>query len=75
MYVCVCVCALLQYVSCLASCRLNTIGLKVLMDRLTNRELYPLAIALCGFLKYSSDEGEIPVLMHWARKRVRTRLL
>ena len=46
--------------------------MKVLMERLTNRGLYPLAIALCSFLKYSSDEGEIPVLMHWARKQVRT---
>ena len=73
--VCVCVCVLLQCVCVcvsLASWRLTTIGLKTLMDRLTNRELYPLAIALCGFLKYSPDEGEIPVLMHWARKKVRT---
>ena len=73
----VCGCVLLQCVGvfALASCRLKTIGLKTLMERLTNRELYPLAIALCSFLKYSSDEGEIPVLMHWAKKRVRTRLL
>ena len=85
--VCVCVCGLASCVLCgcvlfqcvgvstLADCRLKTIGLKTLMERLTNRELYPLAIALCSFLKYSPDEGEIPVLMHWAKKRVRTRLL
>lgn len=66
------VCSQLCVCVTLASRRLATIGLKTLMDRLTNRELYPLAIALCGFLKYSPDEGEIPVLMHWARKKVRT---
>jgi len=44
----------------------------VMIDRLISRRLYPLAIAICDYLKLSPVEGKSRVLGHWACYKVET---
>jgi hypothetical protein len=50
--------------------QLRTLTIKSLIHRIINRGLYPLALKFCHFLKFTPEEGEIPVLMHWAEKKI-----
>jgi hypothetical protein len=42
----------------------------VLIDRLVNHGLYPVALEICSYLKISSNFGEVKVLRQWALQKV-----
>ena len=42
----------------------------VLIDRLINHRLYPLALEICNYLKIPSNAGEVKVLKQWALGKV-----
>jgi hypothetical protein len=43
----------------------------VLIDRLVNHGLYPVALEICSYLKISSNFGEVKVLRQWALQKVK----
>ena len=38
--------------------------------RLINRELYPLALEVCNYLRVSPVDGEVKILRQWAIRKV-----
>lgn len=42
----------------------------VLIDRLVNNGLYPLALEICNYLKIPPNAGEAKVLRQWALNKV-----
>jgi len=42
----------------------------VLIDRLINRGLYPLALEICNYLSIAPANGEVKVLREWALRKV-----
>ncbi|XP_023326390.1 vacuolar protein sorting-associated protein 16 homolog [Eurytemora carolleeae] len=56
----------------LTSTQLSSLSRSVLVDRIINRRLFPLALEICDYLKLSPSEGKNRVLGHWACYKVET---
>lgn len=52
--------------------QLNALSRPVLIDRLIQRRLFPLALQVCEFLQLPPAEGRSRVLAHWAIYKVET---
>ena len=47
----------------------------LLSFRLINRELYPVALEICNYLRVPPVEGEVKILRQWAVRKVGYRIL
>jgi hypothetical protein len=47
----------------------------VLTDRLINRELYPVALEICNYLRVPNVDGEVKILRQWAIKKVKDKTI
>jgi len=52
--------------------QLNQLTTKVLIDRLINRRMFPLALEIAQFLQLPAPDGKSRVLAHWAIYKVET---
>ena len=49
---------------------IDLIFLGILFFRLINRELYPVALEICNYLRVPNVDGEVKILRQWAIKKV-----